>query len=139
MCTRLGQPSPVRRSCPGREKSLAILNIRYATLTDVPALYSLIQEMSEYEHLPFSIAEQILAIDGFGVQPRFRAMIAEFDDQPAGRLLLRVILDISVVIIDSEIMGARKLSAFSPKHHFSPNRAKACPASAGPTITATLN
>ena len=76
MCTRLGQPSRVRRSCPGREKSLAILNIRYATLTDVPALYSLIQEMSEYEHLPFSITEQILAIDGFGVQPRFRAMIA---------------------------------------------------------------
>jgi hypothetical protein len=32
--------------------------------------------MSEYEHLPFSITEQILAIDGFGVQPRFRAMIA---------------------------------------------------------------
>ena len=61
-----------------------MLNIRYATLTDVPALYSLIQEMSEYEHLPFSITEQILAIDGFGAQPRFRAMIAEFDDQPAG-------------------------------------------------------
>ena len=40
--------------------------------------------MSEYEHLPFSITEQILASDGFGVQPRFRAMIAEFDDQPAG-------------------------------------------------------
>jgi GNAT superfamily N-acetyltransferase len=61
-----------------------MLNIRCATLTDVPALHSLIQEMSEYEHLPFSITEQILASDGFGVQPRFRAMIAEFDDQPAG-------------------------------------------------------
>ena len=61
-----------------------MLNIRNATLTDVPALHSLIQEMSEYEHLPCLITEQILASDGFGVQPRFRAMIAEFDDQPAG-------------------------------------------------------
>ena len=61
-----------------------MLNIRDATLTDVPTLHSLIHQMSEYEHLPFSITEQILASDGFGVQPRFRAMIAEFDDQPAG-------------------------------------------------------
>src|ERR1700692_471543 len=42
-------------------------------------------------------------------------------------------------IIDKEIIGARKERAFKPKHHFSPNFAKACPASAGPTMTATLN
>src|ERR1700692_649413 len=43
------------------------------------------------------------------------------------------------VIIDSEMMGARKEIAFKPKHHFSPSFAKAWPASAGPIITATLN
>ena len=42
-------------------------------------------------------------------------------------------------MIDSDTMGARKESAFNPKHHFSPSLAKACPASAGPTMTATLN
>ena len=35
--------------------------------------------------------------------------------------------------------GARKDKAFSPKHHFSPRRAKVIPASAGPTVTARLN
>src|ERR1039458_7294740 len=40
---------------------------------------------------------------------------------------------------ESEMIGARKDNAFSPKHHFSPSLAKACPASAGPTMTATLN
>jgi GNAT superfamily N-acetyltransferase len=53
-----------------------MLNIRYATLTDVPVLYFLIHEMSEYEHLPFLITEQVLASDGFGAQlfvrPQFR-------------------------------------------------------------------
>src|SRR5271165_5776947 len=44
-----------------------------------------------------------------------------------------------VVISKSETMGARKESAFNPKHHFSPNFAKAIPASAGPIVTARLN
>ena len=43
------------------------------------------------------------------------------------------------VMIDSDMIGARKETAFSPKHHFSPRFARACPASAGPTMTATLN
>ena len=42
-------------------------------------------------------------------------------------------------MIESDTIGARKDSAFSPKHHFSPSLAKVCPASAGPTMTATLN
>ena len=44
-----------------------------------------------------------------------------------------------VVISKRDMMGARKESAFNPKHHFSPNFAKAIPASAGPTVTARLN
>ena len=43
------------------------------------------------------------------------------------------------VIRESEMMGARNERAFRPKHHFSPSFASACPASAGPTMTATLN
>jgi GNAT superfamily N-acetyltransferase len=61
-----------------------MLNIRQATAEDVPTLHSLIQEMAEYEHLPFLMTEQILTSEGFGTQPRFRVLIAEFDHQPVG-------------------------------------------------------
>lgn len=61
-----------------------MLNIHQANLSDIPRLHSLIQEMAEYEHLPFSMTEQTLASDGFGAHPRFRVLIAEFDDAPAG-------------------------------------------------------
>ena len=61
-----------------------MLTIRQANLNDVPVLHSLIQEMAEYEHLPFLMTEQILTSDGFGAQARFRVLIAEFDHQPAG-------------------------------------------------------
>ena len=60
-----------------------MLTIRQANLNDVPVLHSLIQEMAEYEHLPFLMTEQILTSDGFGAQARFRVLIAEFDHQPA--------------------------------------------------------
>src|SRR5580765_4385964 len=36
------------------------------------------------------------------------------------------------VMMVREMIGARKESAFRPKHHCSPNFANACPASAGP-------
>jgi GNAT superfamily N-acetyltransferase len=61
-----------------------VLSIYQANSKDVPILHALIQEMAEYEHLPFSMTEQILASDGFGTQPKFRALIAKFDDKPAG-------------------------------------------------------
>ena len=44
-----------------------------------------------------------------------------------------------VVISDSVMIGATKDSAFSPKHHFSPRRARVIPPSAGPIVTARLN
>src|SRR5437588_13042143 len=44
-----------------------------------------------------------------------------------------------VEIIESEMIGARKETALSPKHHFSPSFARAWPASAGPMVTAILN
>jgi GNAT superfamily N-acetyltransferase len=61
-----------------------VLSIRQAKLTDVPMLHSLIREMAEYEHLPFLMTNEILTSDGFGAQPKFRALIAEFDEEPAG-------------------------------------------------------
>jgi GNAT superfamily N-acetyltransferase len=61
-----------------------MLNIRQANLKDIPTLLSLIQEMAEYERLPCLVTEKILANDGFGAQPKFRVLMAEFDDEPAG-------------------------------------------------------
>jgi GNAT superfamily N-acetyltransferase len=61
-----------------------MLNLRQANLSDVPLLHSLIQEMADYERLSLRITEETLARDGFGSQPRFRALIADFDGEPAG-------------------------------------------------------
>src|SRR5580658_5783459 len=61
-----------------------MLSIRQATAEDVPTLHSLIQEMAEDEHLPLLTTEQILTNDGFGVQAKFRVLIAEFGGNPAG-------------------------------------------------------
>lgn len=61
-----------------------MLNLRQANLNDVPLLHSLIQEMADYERLPLLITEETLARDGFGSQPRFRALIADFNGEPAG-------------------------------------------------------
>jgi GNAT superfamily N-acetyltransferase len=61
-----------------------VLSIRHANLNDVPVLRALIQEMADYERLPLLITEQTLASDGFGSQAKFRALIADFDGEPAG-------------------------------------------------------
>jgi hypothetical protein len=61
-----------------------MLNIRPAGLKDVPTLFALIQEMADYEHLPCLMTEQVLTNDGFGERPKFRALMAEFDGEPAG-------------------------------------------------------
>jgi GNAT superfamily N-acetyltransferase len=64
-----------------------MLNIRQASLNDVPMLRSLIQEMADYERLPLLITEQTLASDGFGARAKFRVLIADFDGEPAGYAL----------------------------------------------------
>jgi GNAT superfamily N-acetyltransferase len=61
-----------------------MLNIRLASLIDVPLLRSLIQEMADYERLPLLITEEILARDGFGARAKFRVLLADFDGEPAG-------------------------------------------------------
>jgi GNAT superfamily N-acetyltransferase len=63
-----------------------MLSIRPATVKDVPLLRSMIRELADYEQELDSveITEDQLAKDGFGEDPKFRALIAEWEGQPAG-------------------------------------------------------
>jgi GNAT superfamily N-acetyltransferase len=67
-----------------------MLLIRPATIADVPLLRTMIRELAEFERELDScvIEESDLARDGFGANPRFRALISEWDEQPAGYALL---------------------------------------------------
>ncbi|HTU40780.1 MAG TPA: GNAT family N-acetyltransferase [Candidatus Aquilonibacter sp.] len=63
-----------------------MLSIRAATIRDVSLLHRMIRELAEFEresHLCV-IEEADLERDGFGNDPLFRALIAEWDSQPAG-------------------------------------------------------
>ena len=63
-----------------------MLHIRPANLNDTALLRTMIRELAEYEcELEWvTIREEDLARDGFGENPRFRALIAEWNGQPAG-------------------------------------------------------
>lgn len=63
-----------------------MLSVRPATLDDVGLLRSLIRELAEFEHeLGRCVIEEAdLARDGFGPNPKFRALIAEWDGKAAG-------------------------------------------------------
>jgi len=65
------------------------MRIRPAAVEDVGVLRTMIRELAEYEHeLHFvTIQEEDLARDGFGEHPRFRSLIAEWDDEIAGYAL----------------------------------------------------
>ena len=66
-----------------------MLLIRPATVDDVTLLRTLIRELAEFEReLDRCLIEVTdLARDGFGANPRFRALIAEWDGHPAGYAL----------------------------------------------------
>ena len=66
-----------------------MLPIRAATVNDVALLKALILELAEYERErdQVMITEADLVRDGFGPQPKFRALIAEWDGQAAGYAL----------------------------------------------------
>jgi len=66
-----------------------MLSIRDANRNDVALLKTLICELAEYERERdrVVITEADLARDGFGPQPKFRALIAEWDGQAAGYAL----------------------------------------------------
>jgi len=66
-----------------------MLRIRPATIHDAALLSIMIRELAEFERELdlVTIQEAGLVRDGFGAHPRFRAFIAEFDQQPAGYAL----------------------------------------------------
>jgi GNAT superfamily N-acetyltransferase len=66
-----------------------MLGIRPAEMKDVALLRAMIRELAEFEREleQVTIREEDLARDGFGENPRFRTLIAEWDGQPAGYAL----------------------------------------------------
>src|SRR5579884_614903 len=66
-----------------------MLSIRLATIKDVPLLNTLVHELAEYDRLGHEavVTEEDLARDGFGASPKFRAVIAEWNSEPAGYAL----------------------------------------------------
>ncbi len=63
-----------------------MLQIRPAIGGDAALLCTMIRELAEFERELdlVTITEQDLVRDGFGEHPQFRALIAEWDGQPAG-------------------------------------------------------
>lgn len=66
-----------------------MLNVRPATKNDALLLRNLIHELADFERLAHEtiITEEDVMRDGFGPTPKFRALIAEWDGQPAGYTL----------------------------------------------------
>ena len=63
-----------------------MLTIHLATRNDVQQLLSLIRQLAAYEKKADKVVttEADLLRDGFGPQPKFRALIAEWNSTPAG-------------------------------------------------------
>jgi GNAT superfamily N-acetyltransferase len=63
-----------------------MLSIRSATVNDAALLATMILELAEYERLAgeAAVTPESIARDGFGPNPKFRAVIAELDGKAAG-------------------------------------------------------
>lgn len=63
-----------------------MLTIRPAEAADVSLILSFVRELAEYEREPQAVCatEADLLRDGFGAQPRFHSVIAEWEGKPAG-------------------------------------------------------
>jgi GNAT superfamily N-acetyltransferase len=63
-----------------------MLTIRKATPTDAALMLGFIRHLAEYEREPNAViaTEEDLIRDGFGPQPKYRCLIAEWDGHPAG-------------------------------------------------------
>jgi GNAT superfamily N-acetyltransferase len=64
-----------------------MLLIRPALATDVPLLKTLIEEFAKFYKFPVKISEEELLHDGFGPQPSFQVLIAEYGGEAAGYAL----------------------------------------------------
>jgi GNAT superfamily N-acetyltransferase len=62
-----------------------MLSIRPATAKDAALLVTMIREFATFEHLEneMGTTEEDLVRDGFGARPKFRAVIAEWNGEPA--------------------------------------------------------
>jgi GNAT superfamily N-acetyltransferase len=69
--------------------SSVMLTIRAASIADAALIRQLIWELADFEKEPDEVrtTEADIARDGFGANPQFRALIAEWDRQPAGLAL----------------------------------------------------
>jgi len=63
-----------------------MLVIRTATIADIALIRRLIWELADFEKEPDQVrtTEADIARDGFGSEPQFRTLIAEWNGQPAG-------------------------------------------------------
>jgi GNAT superfamily N-acetyltransferase len=63
-----------------------MLSIRNATVPDIPLILDFIHKLAEYEREPNAVVatEEDLRRDGFGPEPKYRCLIAEWDNAPAG-------------------------------------------------------
>jgi GNAT superfamily N-acetyltransferase len=63
-----------------------MLSIRPATIKDASLLATMILELAQYEKLDHeaAVTAESIARDGFGPNPKFRAIVAELDGKPAG-------------------------------------------------------
>ena len=63
-----------------------MLNIRPATVNDAALILKFIRDLAEYERDPQAVtaSEADLVRDGFGGDPKFRVVIAEWDRKPVG-------------------------------------------------------
>jgi GNAT superfamily N-acetyltransferase len=61
-----------------------MLAIHPAAPKDMPLLSEMIHEFAKFEKLSAVVTEADLARDGFGTDPKFRALLAEWEGKPAG-------------------------------------------------------
>jgi GNAT superfamily N-acetyltransferase len=61
-----------------------MLAIRPAAEKDMPLLSEMIHEFARFEKLSAAVTEADLARDGFGTDPKFRVLLAEWEGKPAG-------------------------------------------------------
>lgn len=63
-----------------------MLSIRNATPADASVVLDFIRRLAEYEREPNAVVatERDLLRDGFGPNPKYRCVIAEWDNRPAG-------------------------------------------------------
>lgn len=63
-----------------------MISIRKATISDLSLILQFIRGLAEYEREPKAVVatEDDLRRDGFGPEPKYRCVIAEWDNVPAG-------------------------------------------------------